>query len=290
MRSKTINKIHFALWALIATLALLSQVAPIDGIWFWLVIGVALLAETGLWWYTRPRYFDFVMDPLRREQLPRDIYATFDRWTPQFMALGCGLLGDFQLSYVPWPTYVRYFLPPDRRIRGEVSQSDETSSPSFVTVFDDGRAIETARMDPSGALAESTVPIGVPHLPTDPYSNPQIDALLESFVGLYFDRWLSAPTPPKENELQCRDDRMLWAQSAPGLSVSELYALHVRTVELYESTYGARGLTVVPDRLLDFAQYEHRLLWWQMRRLPSRYGVPQPPAGARSVASLTVAK
>ena len=288
MRSKTVNRIHFALWALIAALVLASQIAPLDGIWIWLVIGVALLVETGLWWYTRPRYRDYVMEPLRPEQLPRDIYATFDRWTPQFMALGCGLLGDFQLSYVPWPTYVRYFLPQDRRIRGEVSQSDETSVPSFVTVFDDGRAIETARMDSSKPQDGNWMYVSVPYVPPDTLSNPQIDLLLASFVGIYFDRGELASTANKENELQCRDDRMLWAQSAPGLSVSELYALHMRTIDLYESTYGARGLTVVPDRLLDFAQYEHRLLWWQMHRLPARYGVPQPPA--TSAARLTVAE
>ncbi len=288
MRSSTVNKIHFALWALIAGMVLLGQFAPIDGIWIWLVIGISLVVETGLWWYTRPRYRDYVMEPLRPEQLPRDIYATFDRWTPQFMALGCGLLGDFQLSYVPWPTYVRYFLPPDRRIRGEVSQSDETSAPSFVTVFDDGRAIETARMDRSEPQDGTTMCVPVPYVPPDTLSNSQIDLLLASFVGIYFNCDKLASTANEENELQCRDDRMLWAQSAPGLSVSEVYALHMRTIDLYESTYGARGLTVVPDRLLDFAQYEHRLLWWQMHRLPARYGVPQPPA--TSAARLTVAE
>jgi len=279
MRGSTKTRIHVALWIAIAALAYLLQSEVISGPLPWLAFGMLILAEMAMWWHFRIRYLDFVLVPLRPEQLPRDVYRTFDRLTPEFMALRCGLIGDFQLSYLPWPTWVRYFFPPDRRIRGEVSQSDETSAPSFVTVFDDGRVIETARLDSTEQPAASAVPVAAVPLTNDSYGSPQVEALLASFVATYFGSCLAEGAAAEENPMQCREDRMLWAQVAPGLPLEELFALHVRTIDLYESNYGARALTVTPDRLLDFAQYDHRLLWFQRHALPARYGVPQPPVG-----------
>lgn len=194
----------------------------------WLVVAAGLLAEAWL----RPRYLDYIWEPLRPEQLPRGTYRQFDRWTPQFMSLGCGLVGDFRLSYVPWPTFVRYFLPPDRRIKGEVAQAGDAVAPSFTTIFDDGRMIETALFN--------------------------------------------------QNLTKFGDHLKLWMQCVRGASIAELYAQHQRQVDLYESTYGAKALTVTPDRLYDFAQYGHKLLWWQRNELPAKYGMPQLPVGDTS--------
>lgn len=196
----------------------------------WLVVAVGLLVEAWL----RPRYLDYIWEPLRPDQLPRSTYRQFDRWTPEFMALGCGLVGDFRLSYVPWPTFVRYFLPPDRRIKGEVSHLSDMVTPSFTTIFTDGRLLETARFD--------------------------------------------------KQSTKFGDDEMIWGQCDPDASIAELYGMHQRSVDLYESTYGAKALTVTPDRLFDFAQYGHRLVWWKRKELPARYGMPQVPvAGASAV-------
>jgi hypothetical protein len=203
----------------------------------WLAIVPALLLEA----WTRPRYLDYIWKALRPDQLPRSTYRHFDRWTPEFMALGCGLVGDFQLSRVPWPTYVRYVLPPDRRIKGDISQADDAVAPCFNTIFDDGRMIETALFD--------------------------------------------------QNLTKFGEHLKLWMQCVRGASIAELYAQHQRQVDLYESTYGAKALTVTPDRLYDFAQYGHKLLWWQRNELPARYGVPQVPVeGASAVSATTAAR
>jgi hypothetical protein len=177
---------------------------------------------------TYPRYIDFVLAPLRPDQLPRNTYFMFNRWTPEFMALGCGLVGDFRLAYQPRPVFVRYFLPPDRRVKGEVSDWDEQFVPGFTTVFDDGRLLESVRF-------------------------------------------------PKHHS-QSAETSKLWYYCDPDVSIAELYAIHQRRIDLYESTYGARPLTVAPDRLLDIAQYGHRLVWWERNELPARYGIPQVPA------------
>ncbi len=275
MRSSTKSRIQFALWIVVVILAGLNRARGIDPTWVvWLGIGLMLLAQLGLWLLTRMRYVDYVLVPLRPEQLPHDIRQKFDRRSPVFMNLGCTLVGDFQLSFVPWPTYVRYFLPRDRRILGEVSQTDETSATSFITVFGDGRMIETACLDPTGSPTENRAPVAVS---PDAYGAMHVDTLVASLVSNYFDRAAANIAPPKESPLQCREDRMLWAQDMPGLSVEQLLALHVRIIDLYESTYGAKAIDVTPDRLLDFAQYGHRLLWFQQGDLPARYGTPKPP-------------
>ncbi len=229
MHSRIERKIYYVLWLVCVAIYGLTELRLIDDVVAWPVLGSVLLVQLWLWSRTRMRYLDYVLDPLRPEQLPRETYQHFDRWTPEFMALGCGLVGDFQLSYRPWPTYVRYFLPPDPRIKGEVSQADEAVAPSFTTIFDDGRLLETARFEQS-----------------------------HTKVG---------------------EELKIWAQCVADVSIAELYALHRRQIDLYESTYGARPLTVTRDRLLDFAQYGHRLVWWQRNKLPARFGTPQPPVG-----------
>ncbi len=192
------------------------------------LVGCLVFARLLVERQTHLRYLDFVLVPLRPDQLPRNTYVQFDRWTPQFMALGCGLVGDFRLAYKPRPVFVRYFLPPDRRVKGEVLDWDEQFVPGFTTIFEDGRLLETGRYP--------------------------------------------------AHHSQSAEGSQLWFHCFPDATIAELYAIHQRKIDIYESTYSAKALTVTPDRLLDFAQYGHRLVWWERNALPARYGIPQPPA------------
>jgi len=93
--------------------------------------------------FTEMRYRDYVFEPTRPDELPRDTYAIFNNCTPEFMELGCGLVGDFRLAYGPYPVFVRYLLPPDDRVKGEVSDWNGSFAPSFTTYFADGRLLES---------------------------------------------------------------------------------------------------------------------------------------------------
>ena len=235
MRSSTERSFYNLYWA---SHLVLVVVSPLLGLCATLsivscMIFVRLLIERHVW----PRYIDFVLVPLRPDQLPRNTYVQFNRWTPEFMALGCGLVGDFRLAYKPRTAFVRYFLPSDRRVKGEVLDWDEQFVPGFTTIFDDGRLLETARLP--------------------------------------------------AHHSQSAEDSRLWFHGAPEASIAELYALHQRKIDIYESTYSAKALTVTPDRLLDFAQYGHRLVWWERNELPERYGSPQVPVGERQMTNDT---
>jgi hypothetical protein len=107
-------------------------------------------AAYGVRHYTRHRYRDYVFEPMRPDELPRDTYAVFNSCTPEFMQLGCGLVGDFRLAYAPHPVFIRYFLLPDKRVKAQVSDWDGRFTPSFTTYFADGRLLETAITDGPG--------------------------------------------------------------------------------------------------------------------------------------------
>lgn len=274
MRSSTKNKIRYVLWIICTALCGLSQVQFVPDAAIWLAVGGVIVVELGLWWRTRISFVDYVLDPLRPEQLPQDTYEIFNGWTPEFMRLGCGLVGDFQLAYRPFPVYVRYFLTPDQRVKGEICQADDLSAPSFITIFDDGREIETVRLAPRQ-----------PQAAANSQSNASAEELYVDWFAAYLwnlvpGKWrrMMAARPERAVEPD-REDRKRWPQRAPDLSVQELYALHQRTIDLYEKTYSVTALTVTPERLLEFVQYGHRLAWWERRELPARYGIPQPPAG-----------
>jgi hypothetical protein len=226
MRSSTERSLDNLHWTLFLVFFVLSPLLD-PGVKL-LVAGGFVLATCCVGWRTHSRYVDYVLVPLRPDQLPRNTSCMFDRWTPDFLALDCSLMGDFRLAYQPRPAFARYFLPPDRRIVAEVSDWDEKFVPGFTTIFDDGRWLETTRF----------------------------------------------PAHHSKNAEQSR----LWFHCAADASVAELYAIHQRRIDHYESTYGARPLMVTPDRLLDIAQYGHRLVWWERNELPPRYGIPQVPA------------
>jgi hypothetical protein len=227
MRSKQWQWIGGALMAIAVFLRVLIRARVVDETTSWIILGMFALVAAGYWVATRDRYRDYVFEPLKPDQLPQDAYEAFNRLTPEFMQLGCGLVGDFRLAYLPRPTVVRYFLPPDRRMHGEVSDCDGTFSPCFHTVFEDGRIIETV-------------------------INPDVES---SF-------------PP---------DKKLWAQSAGAVSIAELYRLHRNAVDAYETNMELRALSPTAGLLGEFAQYGHRIVWWERGELPVHMGEPIPP-------------
>jgi hypothetical protein len=111
---------------------------------------ITFAALYGLRQFVKMRYTDYVFEPMRPDDLPRDTYNVFNNYTPQFMQLGGGLVGDYRLAYSPRPVFIRYFLPPDDRVKAQVSDWDGKFTPSFTSYFTDGRLIETAIMSPPG--------------------------------------------------------------------------------------------------------------------------------------------
>ena len=93
---------------------------------------VTLAALYGLRQFVKMRYTDYVFEAMRPDDLPRDTYNVFNDFTPQFMQLGGGLVGDYRLAYSPRPVFIRYFLPPDDRVKAQVSDWDGKFTPSFT--------------------------------------------------------------------------------------------------------------------------------------------------------------
>jgi hypothetical protein len=150
MRSSHWQWIGGAIFGLGFVLRVLVRCDLVDETTSWVLLGLFVLLAGGYWFLSRDRYVDYVFEPQRPDQLPSDTYRAFDSHTPEFMQLGCGLVGDFRLASNPRPTFVRYFLPQDRRMYGEIRDVDGTFCPSFTTVFQDGRLLET--------IANSEVP------------------------------------------------------------------------------------------------------------------------------------
>jgi hypothetical protein len=192
-----------------------------------MILGGFVVVAAGYWLLTRDRYRDFVFEPMRADELPDDTHQSFDARTPEFMQMGCGLVGDFRLAYFPRPTFARYFLPQDRRIYGELSDFDGTFCPSFTTIFEDGRFLETAIL----ADVQSKF---------DPASD-------------------------------------LWLQVADNMSIAALFELHRRMVDMYEANMHARALIPTASLLGEFAQYGHRLVWWERLTLKLGMQAPQLP-------------
>ncbi|MCI0361605.1 MAG: hypothetical protein L0211_24240 [Planctomycetaceae bacterium] len=228
MRSKDWQWVSGVLVVVFMVLRVLIRAQVVGETTSWIILGAVVAVAVGFWLLTRDRYRDYVFEPLRPDQLPSDAYQEFNRLTPEYMQLGCGLVGDFRLAYSPRPTVVRYFLAPDRRIHGEINDCDGTFSPCFHTLFEDGRVIET---------------------------------LIHPEVQSKFD-----------------PQRQLWAQAAGEVSIAELYRLHRQAVDAYESNMEIRALQPTAGLLGEFAQYGHRLVWWELGKLPGRLGEPVPPA------------
>src|SRR5262245_45707613 len=119
MRSRDWKRVQTGVYIVGVTLIVLSRIAELDRLASLAIVVLFLSLAAGLRNYIRMRYRDYVFQPLRPDDLPRDTYTAFNRFTPQFMQLGCGLVGDFRLAYGPRPVFTRYFLPQDDRMRGQ---------------------------------------------------------------------------------------------------------------------------------------------------------------------------
>jgi hypothetical protein len=227
MRSKDWQWIGGGLFVAACVLRVMIRAQMVGETTSWLILGGFVLVAGGYWLLTRDRYRPYVFEPMRPEELPKDTYKAFDQHTPEFMQLGCGLVGDFRLQYSPRPTFARYFLPPDRRMYGEVGDVDGMFSPSFTTVFEDGRLIETI-------------------------INPEVESKFDS-------------------------GSLLWAQAAGSVSIAALYQLHRQAVDAYETNMQVRALAPTAGLLGEFAQYGHRMVWWEMRTFRAGLEEPQPP-------------
>ena len=227
MRSKDWQWIGGGLFVAALVLRVMIRAQMVGETTSWVILGGFVLVAGTYWLLTRDRYRDYVFEPMRPDDLPKDTYRAFDQHTPEYMQIGCGLVGDFRLAYSPRPTFARYFLPPDRRIFGEVGDVDGTICPSFTTVFEDGRLIETV-------------------------INPEVESKFDS-------------------------GSQIWAQSAGSVSIAALYQLHRQAVDAYESNMQVRALAPTAGLLGEFAQYGHRLVWWEMRTFRAGLREPQPP-------------
>lgn len=235
LRSSQWKWIGSALFVALVALRVLIRAQVVDEMTSWLILS-GLLVVTGIYWLvTRDRYRDYVFEPMRPDELPGDTHQAFDSHTPEFMQLGCGLVGDYRLAYFPRPTLARYFLPRDRRIYGEVSDCDGTFCPSFTTIFEDGRFLETACLEG----AESKF---------DP-------------------------------------ETRLWMQVADNLGIAALYEQHRRMVDTYETNMQVRALVPTASNLGEFAQYGHRLVWWETRTF--KFGLPEPELPRAELAPLS---
>jgi hypothetical protein len=137
------NQVQTGLYIVGTALLLLGRAGFFNRPTTWAILIATVSAVYGFRHYTRMRYRDYVYEPMRPEQLPSDTYAMFNSRTPEFMQLGCGLVGDFRLAYAPYPVFVRYLLPPDRRVKGEACDWDGKFSLSFTSYFSDGRLLES---------------------------------------------------------------------------------------------------------------------------------------------------
>ncbi len=97
-----------------------------------------------VWFLVKPRYREYIYVPERDEELPQRIVAEWDKYTNDFELLGFRRVGNFRLQDDPLETHARYYLSDDPRIRGEIAALSDEFTPSFCTVFEDGRMIESA--------------------------------------------------------------------------------------------------------------------------------------------------
>jgi hypothetical protein len=234
LRSDQWKWIGTGLFATAIVLRVLIRAQVVAEVTSWQILA-GFVALAGVYWLlTRDRYRDYVFEPMRADELPGDTHAAFDQGTPEFMQLGCGLVGDFRLAYFPRPTFARYFLPQDRRMYGEVSDYDGTFCPSFTTIFEDGRFLETACLEGAQSKFDS--------------------------------------------------DSRLWMQVADRMSIDALFEQHRRMVDTYEANMQVRALIPTASNLGEFAQYGHRLVWWETR--VCKFGIPEPELPRAELAPL----
>jgi hypothetical protein len=225
IRSRQWGYLQVALYVVATILLVSCRAGAFDRATTWVILAACVSAVYGLRHYLRHRYRDYVCEPMRPDELPSDTYDVFNRCMPQFMQLGGGMVGDFRLAYGPHPVFIRYFLPPDSRVKGQICDWDGKFTPSFTTYFSDGRLIESAIMDSTGQKVS--------------------------------------------------DASRLWFFKHEPVSIAELYERHRQAIDAYEASHQASALMVTPSRLAEFAQYGHRLVWWELGKLPKELGEPR---------------
>jgi len=218
------REVQTGLYIFAAVFVVLGRAGVLDQQTAWTLLVVMLGAAYALRHFTEMRYRDYVLEPVRPDELPRDTYTVFNNCTPEFMQLGCGLVGDFRLAYGPYPVFVRYLLPPDDRVKGEVCDWNGTFTPSFTTYFADGR-------------------------------------LLESVISAQPGQKLS-------------NDSKLWFFKCGPIRIADLYQRHCEAIGAYEASHHVSAIKVTPERLAEFAQYGHRLVWWEKGKLPPYLSEP----------------
>ena len=196
--------------------------------WGWLAVASATLYAA--WRFLiKPAYSDFGYEPITLDDVDDETRAYFDRHTPQFTALGCRVVGAFQLQPPPDAMYVRHFLTPDPRVFGDICGCILSQSCSFSTVFEDGTLLESGN-----------------------------------------DTTVGKASPP-------RKDRLFF-QALPGADIATLYQRHLTAVEEYTESLRVAAIRVTAERLFEFTQYGHRLVWWSIFREPRKEGRPVPPS------------
>ena len=156
MRSRDWKRVLTGVYVVGAALLIFTRLGAFDRLISLGVLVAFLATAAALRSYIHMRYRDYVFEPLRPDDLPSDTYAAFNRFTPEFMQLGCGLVGDFRLAYGPRPVFSRYFLSQDDRMRGQAFDFDGIMAASFTTVFSDGLLLETVAGPERGTKLSET--------------------------------------------------------------------------------------------------------------------------------------
>jgi hypothetical protein len=224
--------IRFLQWQLllflISTAGWSFDLLGIASSWGWLAVASGALYAA--WRFLlKPTYSDFGYEPINLDDLDDETRAYFDRHTAQFTALGCRVLGDFQLQPPPDAMHVRHFLTPDRHVFGDICGCVPSLSCSFSTVFEDGTLLETGN-----------------------------------------DTMAGKASPPLKDRL--------FFQALPGADIATLYQRHLTAVEEYAESLRVPAIRVTAERLFEFTQYGHRLVWWSIFREPRKAGRPVPPS------------
>jgi hypothetical protein len=90
------------------------------------------------------RVGDWLFEPVEFDQLSAKTLAHFERFTPEMRELGFEPIRDYRLRRYPGSVIARYFLSPDGKTVGEISDYLGQRAYSFFTVFDDGTYLETS--------------------------------------------------------------------------------------------------------------------------------------------------
>ena len=120
-------------------------------VWLVLLMLVALVGAGFSVWYMihmirrlvyRAQYHDFLFEPVSHMDLRRVTANFFDKHTPDFLALGFELIGDFRLQPNPCPVLARFFVSRDRRVFASIEDYDGLRACCCSSVLEDGTYVE----------------------------------------------------------------------------------------------------------------------------------------------------